>query len=210
MKHELDRNEQETFWAEQYALEYMRKNGEFDENLGVEAWSKMLAGAERVTSLLECGCNIGRNLNVLQKVLPQAQKSVIEISKPAFEFVSQRHVLTQKFNGSILESDLEGTFDLVFTTGVLIHIRPEELMANLAKIHGYSARYLLIGEYFNRTPTMIEYQGEKDRLFKRDFGKLVLENFPVRLVDYGFLWGHIYDPAGFDDITWWLFEKGRP
>jgi hypothetical protein len=21
------------------------------------------------------------------------------------------------------------------------------------------------------------------------------------------LWGHIYDVAGFDDITWWLFEK---
>jgi len=29
----------------------------------------------------------------------------------------------------------------------------------------------------------------------------------VELVDYGFLWGHIYDSAGFDDITWWLFKK---
>ena len=29
----------------------------------------------------------------------------------------------------------------------------------------------------------------------------------VELVDYGFFWGHIYDAAGFDDITWWLFEK---
>lgn len=34
-----------------------------------------------------------------------------------------------------------------------------------------------------------------------------IENFEVSLVDYGFLWGHIYDSAGFDDITWWLFEK---
>ena len=54
---------------------------------------------------------------------------------------------------------------------------------------------------------MLEYQGEKDRLFKRDFGKFFIENFPVTLVDYGFLWGHIYDKAGFDDITWWLFKK---
>ena len=54
---------------------------------------------------------------------------------------------------------------------------------------------------------MIEYQGEQNKLFKRDFGKLFIENFNVQLVDYGFLWGHIYDSAGFDDITWWLFEK---
>jgi hypothetical protein len=54
---------------------------------------------------------------------------------------------------------------------------------------------------------MIEYQGEQNKLFKRDFGKLFIENFNVQLVDYGFLWGHIYDDAGFDDIKWCLFEK---
>lgn len=36
-----------------------------------------------------------------------------------------------------------------------------------------------------------------------------MENVPVTLVDYGFLWGHLYDDAGFDDVIWWLFEK-RP
>jgi hypothetical protein len=64
-----------------------------------------------------------------------------------------------------------------------------------------------MGEYFNRTPVSIEYQGKRDQLFKRDFGKLFIENFEVNLIDYGFLWGHIYDSAGFGDITWWLFEK---
>lgn len=80
-------------------------------------------------------------------------------------------------------------------------------MENLQKIYNYSNKYLLIGEYFNRTPVMLDYQGEKDKLFKRDFGKFVIENFPVKLLDYGFLWGHIYDAAGFDDITWWLFKQ---
>ncbi len=77
----------------------------------------------------------------------------------------------------------------------------------MQKIFQYSSRYILMGEYFNRTPVMIEYHGEEDKLFKRDFGKLFMENFSVRLVDNGFLWGHIYDDAGFDDITYWLFEK---
>lgn len=64
-----------------------------------------------------------------------------------------------------------------------------------------------MAEYFNRTPVMIEYRVEKDRPFKRDFRKSFIENFPARLVDYGFLWGHLFDAAGFDEVTWWLFEK---
>ena len=77
----------------------------------------------------------------------------------------------------------------------------------MRKMFNYSSKYILFGEYFNRTPVMIEYQGEENKLFKRDFGKLFMEYFNVQLVDYGFLWGHIYDDAGFDDVTWWLFEK---
>jgi spore coat polysaccharide biosynthesis protein SpsF len=207
MKNDISRNEQEIFWSEQYAEDYIKKNAEFDAILGVQAWEKMLASTSGITSLLECGCNIGRNIDSLERLLPSASKSIIEISKPAFDFVSSRHALAQKFNGSILESSLEGSFDLVYTMGVLIHINPDELLANLEKAYNYSNKYLLFGEYFNRTPIMLDYQGEKNRLFKRDFGKLVIENFPVKLLDYGFLWGHIYDSAGFDDVTWWLFEK---
>ncbi len=200
-------NEQQNFGANDYAQEYIRKNSEFDQELGVEAWRKMLAHAEGIGSILECGCNIGRNIGFLDAVLPSATKSVIEISKPAFDFVTRRYKLDQAFNGAIAASNFTGQFDLVFTIGVLIHIHPDDLLANMAKMFDYSGKYILMGEYFNRTPTMIEYQGKKDRLFKRDFGKLFIENFPVDLVEYGFLWGHVYDRAGFDDITWWLFRK---
>jgi len=207
MKNSLSRNDQEIFWSEQYAEDYIKKNAEFDAFLGVQAWEKMLASTSGITSLLECGCNIGRNIDSLDRLLPSASKSIIEISKPAFDFVSNRHALAQKFNGSILESSLEGSFDLVYTMGVLIHINPDELLANLQKAYDYSSKYLLFGEYFNRMPIMLDYQGQKNRLFKRDFGKLVIENFSLKLLDYGFLWGHIYDSAGFDDVTWWTFEK---
>ena len=116
--------------------------------------------------------------------------------------------LDKTFNGAIVESNFaEREFDLVYSMGVLIHIHPDDLLANMRKMYAYSGRYILMGEYFNSTPVMIEYQGQKDRLFKQDFGKLFIENFNVALVDYGFLWGHIYNPAGFYDITWWLFEK---
>jgi pseudaminic acid biosynthesis-associated methylase len=200
-------NDQQRFWAEEYASDYIRKNSEFDPVLGAEGWKKMLAKADAVESILECGCNIGRNIRFLNSTHPSARKSIVEISRPAFDFVCSKYKIEHAFNGAIVDSRFPQTFDLVFTTGVLIHIHPNDLLANMRQIFNHSHRYVLIGEYFNRTPMMIEYQGQSDRLFKCDFGKLFTENFSANLIDYGFLWGHIYDAAGFDDITWWLFEK---
>jgi pseudaminic acid biosynthesis-associated methylase len=204
-------SEQEQFWATTYAENYIRKNQGFDHNLGAEAWRKMLENIDGdISTFLECGCNIGRNIEQINRILPNAQPSIIEISKPAFNFVCSHYKLVNAFNGAILESSFDDySFDLVFTMGVLIHINPEQLLDHLEKMFRYSSKYILMGEYFNRTPISIEYQGEKDKLFKRDFGKLFIENFDVKLLDYGFLWGHIYDSAGFDDVTWWLFEKKK-
>ena len=202
-------SEQEKFWATTYAEDYIKKNSQFDHKLGAEAWKEILKEVQDgVDNYLECGCNIGRNIGQIKLVLPDAKPSIIEISEPAFRFVTARHDFEHAYNGPILGSSFEkNSFDLVFTMGVLIHINPDQLLDHMKKMFGYSRKYILIGEYFNRTPTTIEYQGEKDKLFKRDFGKLFIENFDVRLVNYGFLWGHIYDSAGFDDITWWLFER---
>lgn len=202
------RTEQERFWATTYAEGYIQRNREFDHELGASAWRRMLEKAGRIDSYLECGCNIGRNIEQLKGVLPNAAASVIEISEPAFAYVSSAYSLANAFNGSILDSRYEsGSFDLVFTMGVLIHVRPDELLEHMQRMWDYSSSHILMGEYFNRTPVSLEYHGEPDRLFKRDFGRLFIDNFDVELLDYGFLWGYIYDSAGFDDVTWWLFEK---
>jgi len=203
-----NRTNQEEFWSKKYANEYIRKNVEFDQEKGIEGWEKILKRATGISNVLECGCNIGRNIESLSKILPDVEKSIIEISDKAYSIVTNKYELHSSFHGSILESDFpEKSFDLVFTMGVLIHIAPEELLQNLEKMYHYSNKYILVGEYFNREPVMMGYQGESDKLYKRDFGKLLMENFPLKVVDYGFLWGYEYDSAGFDDITWWLFEK---
>ena len=201
-------NEQQTFWRKKYSKGYIDNNSDFDDDLSIECWNKILNKSEGVNSILECGSNIGRNIASLQSILPSAEKSIIEISSDAYKIVTENFSLKDSFNGAILESQFPNeSFDLVFTCGVLIHIHPDDIEANMEKMFNYSRRYILIAEYFNRTPVMIEYRGEKDKLFKQDFGKLFIERFNVSLIDYGFLWGHLYDQAGFDDITWWLFEK---
>ena len=201
-------NQQEQFWAKTYASDYIKKNSSFDLKKGIEAWNKMSLQIPNIKNILECGCNIGKNLNCLNRVYPQAKKSIIEISKPAYDHVLKTYNVKNAYNGSIISSNFSlNSFDLVFTMGVLIHISPKNLIANMKKMFDYSNKYILIGEYFNRHPTTIIYQGLSNKLFKCDFGKIFINNFNVKLIDYGFLWGHLYDNAGFDDITWWLFEK---
>jgi pseudaminic acid biosynthesis-associated methylase len=200
---------QEQFWAQEYARDYIVRNSSFDHAVGAVAWQRMLARAQRpIRNFLECGCNIGRNLHQLALALPEAAPSVIEISTPAFEVVTAEHSLVHAYNGAILDAPLpEQGFDLVFTMGVLIHIHPDQLLRHMARMHQLSSRYVLMGEYFNDTPTQIEYRGQSDRLFKRDFGKLFQDNFDVQVVDYGFLWSTELGAGGFDNITWWMFEK---
>jgi len=204
----MSRNEQEHFWADTYVNDYIDRNHTFDRLLALTAWRQMLRSAEGIETILECGSNIGRNISFLREILPNAGKSIIEIGDLPYSIDTKQYELEHAFHGSILDSNLPSeAFDLVFTTSVLIHIHPDNLLANMQRMFEYSRRYILIGEYFNRTPVMIEYRGEGDRLFKSDFGKTFVSNFPVRVVDYGFLWGHEFDEAGFDDVTWWLFEK---
>lgn len=204
----MPNNEQQIFWKEHYAKDFISKNDNYDLAGGIKCWATMLHRADKINSALECGSNVGKNIRVLNNLLPSTSKSIIEISPDAYKIIIERYELQQSFNGPIVESSFkENEFDLVYTMGVLIHIHPDDLLANMQKMFDYSGNYILMGEYFNRTPVMIEYHGEKDKLFKRDFGKMFMENFPVELVDYGFLWGHLYDQAGFDDITYWLFRK---
>lgn len=208
MNKKITLNEQEQFWAHTYANDYIKKNSNFDLKKGIEAWKKMTLKIPNVQNILECGCNIGKNLNCLNRLYPLANKSIIEISKPAYDHVLKTYNVKDAYNGSIISSNFFlNYFDFVFTMGVLIHISPKDLIANMKKIFDYSNKYILIGEYFSREPTTIMYQSFSNKLFKCDFGKIFIENFNVKLIDYGFLWGHLYDKAGFDDINWWLFEK---
>jgi hypothetical protein len=126
-------NEQQAFWAQDYAKDYIQKNSKFNQALGIEAWKRMIVKTSGITSVLECGCNIGRNIGFLNTVLPQAEKSIIEISQPAFQFVTQHYNIQHGFHGSILESNLVGKFDLVFTMGGVDSYPPRRPNSKYAK-----------------------------------------------------------------------------
>ena len=204
-------NHQKKYWINSKIVKsYIKDNSKFDNKLSISAWKLILKKTKNLKSILECGSNIGRNVEILKKINKNFKISIIQISPIAYKIIINKFSLDKKFNGLITENNFEkNSFDLVFTMGVLIHIKPDHLLDNMKKIFSMSKKYILIGEYFNKTPVSIKYRNKQDLLFKNDFGKIFLENFKVKLLDYGFLWGKIYDTAGFDDVTWWLFEKKK-
>ena len=202
---------QEDFWKNKIAENYAQDNSTFNEKLGLLAWERMLTKIDKsdISAYLDCGSNIGRNIGFLKHILPMAAANIIELAVDPYEKCINEFQIQNSFLGPIKDAQFDRKFDLVFSSGVLIHVNPGDLLASMNRMYEMSSRYILIGEYFNRTPVMISYRGEDDRLFKCDFGKLFVGNFDCRLLDYGFLWGHEFDSAGFDDITYWLFEKSQ-
>ena len=202
---------QEDFWKNKIAAGYAQDNSTFNEKLGLLAWERMLTKIDKseISTYLDCGSNIGRNIGFLKHILPTAAANIIELASDPYEKCINEFQIQNSFLGPIKDARFDRKFDLVFTNVVLIHINPDDLIESMSRMYELSSKYILIGEYFNRTPVMIDYRGESDRLFKRDFGKLFLENFNAKVLDYGFLWGHEFDKAGFDDITYWLFEKSK-
>jgi|688.fasta_scaffold293714_1 pseudaminic acid biosynthesis-associated methylase len=202
-------NEQEVFWSSDIGEVYRIDNDGFASDIGVAAWDEMLSkiGKGDLQSYLECGSNIGRNVGLLHSLIPSATANVVEINSESLQICRDRWNISSYYLGSISTAQFSQKFDLVFSCGVLIHVNPEDLVASMKSMFELSSRYVLIAEYFNREPVSITYRGAEQKLFKRDFGKLFLENFNANLVDCGFLWSYIYEQGGFDDVTFWLFEK---
>lgn len=199
---------QEAFWAGRFGDEYSQRNtAETYLSSNIALFSKILATTGPVGSVVEFGANIGLNLRALNLLLPVAQMNAVEINKEACAALARSLPHAKIHQTSILEVELPVQFDLALIKGVLIHINPDALSTVYAKLAAASAKYVMIAEYYSPVPVMVEYRGESDRLFKRDFAGEFLDAHPdFSLVDYGFGWRR--DPVfPQDDITWFLLER---
>lgn len=198
--------EQEQFWAGDFGQGYIDRNS--SEQLltsKVAMWANMLRAAPMVSSATEFGCNIGLNLMAINRLNPTISLSGYEINEAAAQQASKTNV-GEIHNRSILEPLDATSVDLTFTVGVLIHINPEHLNKVYENLVNASRRYVLVAEYYNPTPVKIPYHGHEDRLFKRDFAGDLIDNYGLRLIDYGFVYKRD-NWAPQDDISWFLLEK---
>ena len=199
--------EQEIFWAGDFGDEYISRNcssGLLHSKIAM--WSQMLRSANRVSSIKELGCNIGLNLKALNHLRPEYQLSGVEINQSAATEAQRLGIASIKC-GTITEPLSDPKADLTFTAGVLIHINPERLPIVYENLVSLSSRYILVAEYYNPTPTEVNYRGHNERLFKRDFAGELIDSFNLNLVDYGFWYRRDNIASEFGDMTWFLLEK---
>lgn len=197
---------QEEFWAGEFGDAYISRNeSEILLASNIALFAEVLSSLDNVpSSIMEIGANIGMNIKAMQKLLPNTTFTGVEINKQACEILSKTGC--EVIHNSIIDAVSPKRFDLVFSKGVLIHLKPDQLVPTYKKMYNWSKRFILIAEYYSPTPVSILYRGNRDRLFKRDFAGEFLDLFPdVVLRDYGFAYHRGKYPQ--DDINWFLLEK---
>jgi len=175
-------------WTDQFGRDYTDRNSltlsELDalyhRNYGVtrrELNAQFLAGVPRNAHILEVGCNIGNQLSMLRE-MGFFNLYGIEIQHYALRQAKSRVREIDVVEASALEIPFcNESFDLVFTSGVLIHIAPVDLPLALAEIHRCTRKYIWGFEYHSRSLREVAYRGQQDLLWKMNYAQAFLRQF---------------------------------
>lgn len=193
----------EALWAGDFGDDYVDRNAGAYEQRG-PFWQGLHAD-HPFSSALEVGCNVGGNLEWLAPLLPPGRTVGIDINQKAIATLHQRLPNVSALWSPGRELPFRDRhFELVFTQGVLIHQPDDTLPLVMAEMVRCSSRYVLCGEYFDEETVEVPYRGHEGALFRRDYGGIFRSLFPeLTQVATGFL----SRDEGWDDITWWLFER---
>jgi pseudaminic acid biosynthesis-associated methylase len=127
--------------------------------------------------ILEVGCNIGNQLLLLQQ-LGYSNLYGVDVQDNALEIARSRTKNMNFTQASCFSLPYEDNyFDLVFTSGVLIHVSPKDLPAALDEIHRCTKHYIWGAEYYASTTTEINYRGHGELLWKMDYAQEYLTRF---------------------------------
>ena len=199
--------EQEGFWLGDFGDKYIDRNRNKELLASnISLFKSILSRTGKIYSVLEFGCNIGMNLKSIKSLLPEVKLVGIEINKKAVDELRSSGI-AKVIHGSVLDVEIDRSFDLTLVKTVLIHINPEKLDKVYSRLYKFSDKYICIAEYYNPLPVEINYRGHNDKLFKRDFAGELMKKYPdLELVDYGFIYHN--DPIfPQDDINWFLLKK---
>lgn len=185
----MSENEQSEFWSKDFGNEYSERNNLNQEGLdklyldyfGITRTglnNKFLSDLNKDMRILEVGCNTGMQLINL-KELGFKNLFGIDLSKAGLKTAKENLPEASLIEASALDIPFKDEyFDLAFTSGVLIHIHPDNVSKAIDEIYRLSNKYIWGYEYFSEKCEEIEYRGHKNRLWKNDFMKIFLERHP--------------------------------
>ena len=127
--------------------------------------------------ILEVGCNIGNQLLLLQR-LGYSNLYGVDVQDYALEMARSRTKNVNLTQASTFALPYEDKyFDMVFTSGVLIHVSPRDLPTALNEIHRCAKNYIWGSEYYASTVTEINYRGRGQLLWKMNYAREYLARF---------------------------------
>ncbi len=177
------------FWQEEGGREYTDRNAQSVDEMNrcyikeyniprIAMNEEFMADLDRSLTILEIGANKGLQLELL-RIMGFKNLLGIEVNEYAIARAKTIHPNIEIIPGSGFELPFrDGAFDLVFTSGVLIHIAPDDLPRMMKEIFRVSRRYIWGFEYFAPTPTKVVYRGNNELLWKTDLAQLYCEQFP--------------------------------
>lgn len=183
-----DITEQARNWMDTFGNEYTDRNAltleemdrSYKRNYGItrtELNQAFVGDLDRSPRILEVGSNIGNQLLLLQKINFKNLYG-IEINRYAVERAKAITKNINLFQGSAFDIPFKNDFfDLVFTSGVLIHIAPSDIHKAITEIYRCAKRYIWGFEYYADSYTEVVYRERKNMLWKTNFAKLYLDSF---------------------------------
>lgn len=211
-------NEQTEYWKGEAGTEYTERHKMTDYAItnSRKFFEGILSAGMRkgIKSVMELGCNQGVNLAAIQAVLGFNPLDGVELPMLRGIEINPAAVTEARARGwNVMKSSVleyapghNETYDLVVTKGLLIHIKPFDLAPVYSNIYNLAKKYIILAEYYAPKIEMIEYRGEKDRLWRAPHAEHMLDRYlDLRLLKYGFV--SKLDKYPQDDITWWLLEK---
>jgi pseudaminic acid biosynthesis-associated methylase len=153
----------------------------YQKNYGVSRTNlnnDFLDGIDKKSRILEVGCNVGCQLGILQR-MGFSNLYGVELQAGAVEIARKGTENINVIQGSAFDIPFrDGFFDLVFTSGVLIHISPDDISQAMAEIYRCTRKYIWGFEYYAAEQTEVSYRGHEGLLWKADFAALYQQQFP--------------------------------
>jgi len=132
----------------------------------------------RAMRILEVGANLGNQLLCLRKMGFTRLVGIDLQSDALLRLPSRDRTVAPVLAAGQSLPFAEDAFDLVFTSGLLIHIPPDAVRRVLSEIYRCARSYIWGLEYYADTYTSVEYRGQLGMMWKTDFATLYLDAFP--------------------------------
>lgn len=202
-------------WRGKFGIDYTLRNSQaltemeelFRREFGISA-SEMFGKAVHglpIKSVLEVGCNIGNKLALL-KNLGLTGLTGVEPLNFAIGEGKKRYPFINFKQGTVFDLPFaNSSFDLVFTSGVLIHISPGDLSKAMNEIGRVSGRWIMGFEYYSAKPERVIYRGKDELLWKWDFTSEYLKAVPGLKILYEKRFKHNPKVVGRDGLKSQIF-----